>query len=242
MCSNKGGRILSDKPRSGRLGGVPLRCASQHSFTLRAIQGLRRLRPSWQSSVYSPTVVLQTHRTTNEVDMPQPVQLVHDSPISYATSIDFCKTFTEELHSLYLLSLLLTADNDKAEQCFIGAMGECGEGIGIFADWARSWARRAILKHAIQMIRPVPEHPDHLSFVSDEVPATSVANNPLAAVFALGAFERFVYVMSILEAHSERDCAILLRCSRRDVMIARVLALTRLANIDAAYAQANESS
>jgi hypothetical protein len=34
--------------------------------------------------------------------------------------------------------------------------------------------------------------------------------------------------------------AILLRCSRRDVAIARMLALTRLANHDAACAQADE--
>jgi hypothetical protein len=48
-----------------------------------------------------------------------------------------------------------------------------------------------------------------------------------------GALERFVAVMSILEGQSEQDCAILLRCSRRDVVIARVLPLTRLAGTDA---------
>jgi hypothetical protein len=41
------------------------------------------------------------------------------------------------------------------------------------------------------------------------------------------AFERFVFVMSILEEQSDEDCAILLRCSRRDVMMARVLSLQR---------------
>jgi hypothetical protein len=46
--------------------------------------------------------------------------------------------------------------------------------------------------------------------------------------------------MSILEGQSEQDCAILLRCSRRDVVSARALALTRLSNSDAAYAQAGE--
>jgi hypothetical protein len=39
--------------------------------------------------------------------------------------------------------------------------------------------------------------------------------------------------MSILEGQSEQDRAILLRCSRHDVTIARVLALTRLARTDA---------
>jgi hypothetical protein len=175
-----------------------------------------------------------------EVDILQPTHLVDERPISYATSIDFCRTFIEELHSLYLLSLLLTADNDKAEKCFVSAMDECGEGIGVFMEWARSWARRAVLKYAIQMIRPAPQHPDSLPFIPLKGPATSAENKPFAAIFALGAFERFVFVMSVLEGQSEQDCAILLRCSRRDVMIARVLALTRLANTDAACAQAED--
>ena len=61
---------------------------------------------------------------------------------------------------------------------------------------------------------------------------------PFAAIVGLSAFERFVFVMSVLEGQSEQECAILLRCSRRDVMIARVLALTRLTNTDADYARA----
>lgn len=40
----------------------------------------------------------------------------------------------------------------------------------------------------------------------------------------LGAFERFVFVMSILEGWSEQDCARNLSCSRLDVTIARLLA------------------
>jgi hypothetical protein len=172
--------------------------------------------------------------------MLQPIHLADQRPIPYATAIDFCRTFTEELQSLYLLSLLLTADNDKAEECLVSAMGECGDGAGVFMEWASSWALRAILKYAIQMIRPVPEHPDSLPFIRRNGPAKSAENKPFAAILALTPFERFVYVMSILEGQSERDCAILLRCSRRDVIIARVLALTRLSNTDTAYAQAGE--
>ena len=63
-----------------------------------------------------------------------PIHLAEERPIPYATASDFCRAFTEELHSLYLLSLLLTADNDKAEECFVNAMGECGDGIGVFME------------------------------------------------------------------------------------------------------------
>jgi hypothetical protein len=62
----------------------------------------------------------------------------------------------------------------------------------------------------------------------------------LSTIAALGALERFVFVMSILEGQSEQGCAVLLRCSRRDVIIARVLSLTRVVNTDAAYTQASE--
>jgi hypothetical protein len=170
---------------------------------------------------------------TKEVDMLQPMHLAEERPISYATSINVCRAFAEELHSLYLLSLALTADNDKAAKCFFSAIGEYGEGCGVFAEWASSWARRAVVKHAIQMIKPAPEHPDSLPFIILNGPATSPGNNTVATIVALGAFERFVFVMSILEEQSEQDCAILLKCSRRDVMIARELALARLAKTDA---------
>jgi hypothetical protein len=174
------------------------------------------------------------------MNMLEPMQVVDERATPYATAADLFKTFTEEMHSLYLLSLLLTADNDKAEQCFVSAMGECLEEIGAFMEWTRSRARRAILKYAIRMIMPVPAHADSLSSIGLKPPATSAGNNPLAAVLVLDPFERFVFVISVLEGRSEQDCAILLRSSRRDIMIARVLALKRLADSDACYAHADE--
>ena len=174
------------------------------------------------------------------MNMLEPIHVVDETASPYATAADLFKTFTEEMHSLYLLSLLLTADNDKAEQCFVSAMGECLDESGIFVEWTRSRARRAILKYAIRMVMPVTAHADSFSLVGLKPPATSAGNDPLAAILALDPFERFVFVLSVLEGRSEQDCAILLRSSRRDIMIARVLALKRLANSDASYAQANE--
>jgi hypothetical protein len=137
---------------------------------------------------------------------------------------------TQEMNSLYLFSFLLTADNDIAEKCYVCGLGECVEGISVFMDWVRSWARQTILKHAIRMIMPAPEHTDRLSLISVNGAATSGKNNLFAAMLQLNAFERFVFVMSVLEKQSDEDCSILLNCSRRDVMIARELALKRLAN------------
>jgi hypothetical protein len=164
--------------------------------------------------------------------MLQPMQFVEERT-PYPTVTDFLRSFDEEMHSLYLLSFLLTADHDKAEQCLVSAIGECVEGIGVFMDWARSWTRGAVLKHAIKMIMPAPEHTDCVSFIRLKGIAMPADKNPFAAILLLDTFERFVFVMAILEGKSDEECAFLLRCSRRDVMIARMLALKRQLTVDA---------
>lgn len=136
------------------------------------------------------------------------------------------------MQSLYLLSFLLTADHDKAKQCLVSAIGECAEEIGVFMDWARLWTRRAVLKRAIQLIMPAPEHADDVSRISLKGPARCADSIPVAPILLLDAFERFVFVMSILEGQSDEEGAILLRCSQRDVMMARVLILQRQSSTD----------
>jgi hypothetical protein len=165
--------------------------------------------------------------------MLQSTHFVEQRATPYPTVADFLRAFNEEMHSLYLLSFLLTADHDKAEQCLISAMGECVEGIGVFMEGACSWTRAAVLKHAIRMIKPAPEHMGHVAFMTLKRSATPPGSNPFAAILLLDDFERFVFVMSILEEQSDVECAILLRCSRRDVMMARLLALKSQSSTDA---------
>src|ERR1700722_12589363 len=166
--------------------------------------------------------------------MLQPMQLVDERATQYATVTDFFATFDEETHSLHLLAFLLTADHDEAEQCLVCAMGECVEWIGVFTDWAHSWSRRAVVKRAIQMIMPVPELADKVSIITLKASTTSGEdNNPLIGILLLDPFERFVFVMSTLEGQSDAECAVLLRCSRRDVIMARVLAGKRQSSADA---------
>jgi hypothetical protein len=162
--------------------------------------------------------------------MLEPTLIFDESTTTYATCTDCWNILTDEMHSLYLLSFLLTADLDKAEQCFVSGMGECGEEIGVFMAWAQASARRTILKRAIRIIVPTPERADDFSFALLKGPAASGKTNLFDAVVTLNAFERFVYVMSVLEKQSDDDCSTLLRCSRLDVIIARALALQRLAN------------
>jgi hypothetical protein len=161
------------------------------------------------------------------------LQDIDERATQYATVTDFCEIFTEEMHSLYLLSFLLTADQDKAEQCFTSGLGECVEGIGAFMEWSRLWARRAIIQQAILMMKPSPEDTnDHWSTIDAKGAAAALKNGIFAAILSLSTFERFVFVMSILEGLAKRDCQSLLSCSERDIVIARELALRFLVTSD----------
>jgi Bacterial regulatory protein, Fis family len=153
-----------------------------------------------------------------------------ERPIRYATAANFFEIYNGEMHSLFLLSILLTADIEKAEQCFFNALEECLNGIDVFMEWARLWARRAIIKHAIKLITPVPEKPVHTSLTSIQSNLKLTNGNFIGAIFSLGTFERFVFVMSLLERHSDEDCSALLNCRRRDIESARGEAMKSLSD------------
>ncbi len=55
-----------------------------------------------------------------------------ESTSRYVTVADYYRIFAEDMESLYLLAFLLTADSDKAEQCFVSGLGECIDQIGVF--------------------------------------------------------------------------------------------------------------
>ena len=72
-------------------------------------------------------------------------RLTAEGKNDYATSQHFCKMFTEDTNSLYLLSFLLTADHDKAEQCFVAGLDDCvRDDSSVFGEWSHAWARRVI--------------------------------------------------------------------------------------------------
>ncbi len=113
----------------------------------------------------------------------------------HAVPQDFCAIFNEDMSALYSLALLLTADHEMAQQCFLAALDHCLKGADVFPDRARSWSRRAIVKQAIQVVNQLP------------------------------AFTRFVFAMAVLERYSIPECATLLNCGARDVEQARIRAL-----------------
>jgi DNA-directed RNA polymerase specialized sigma24 family protein len=150
---------------------------------------------------------------------------------AYATAADFEQIFTEDMSGLYLLSFLLTGDRDKAEECFVAGIGESTKGNKVFKEWARSWARRTIIKSAIRLVVPgqrsggVPRNLD-AARAMDSLPLALHAE--VCAILELAPLERFVFVMSALERYSDHDCSILLGCVQRDITAARARALQHL--------------
>jgi hypothetical protein len=157
------------------------------------------------------------------------VQIVDATVMGFATVTDYYRIFAEDMESLYLMAFLLTADIDKAEQCFVSGLGECIDRVGVPIERVRSWARRAVVMHAIRITMPVPEGIADELFGSAKRAAIGITRNPFAAILSLGAFERSVFVMSVLEGQSDEDCQELLKCSRLEVVTARELAFRFIA-------------
>jgi DNA-directed RNA polymerase specialized sigma24 family protein len=149
-------------------------------------------------------------------------------PTPYASSGDFCRIFYEETVSLYRLSLLLTADCDKAEQCFVSGLEDSLNGSRVFKEWARSWARRAIIQNAVRVVNPRPMEQNASTSFNSSGRTLSEEQVEIAAILDLAPFERFVFVISVLEHYSEHECSVLLGCSRRDVIAARIRALQQV--------------
>jgi hypothetical protein len=53
---------------------------------------------------------------------------------AYATGPDFCRVFANNMENLLLLSLLLTADETKAEKSFVSGFEDCVESTDVFRD------------------------------------------------------------------------------------------------------------
>lgn len=149
-------------------------------------------------------------------------------PIRYASRADYCRIFQEEMHSLYLLSFMLTANHAKAERCYVDSIEHVIRGNPVLNEWARSWCKRSVVKSAIRLV-----FSDHVHYdVRDAWPEPSVSS-AIENVTRLAQLERFAFVMSVLERYSDRECSILLNRTPRDIINARLLALRAIGGFDA---------
>jgi DNA-directed RNA polymerase specialized sigma24 family protein len=151
---------------------------------------------------------------------------------TYATTDDFQKLFAREMTDLFRLSLILTADAEKAESCLILAMRECFANSNVSRGWALIWARRTVIRNAIRLVleteNAMPNDicseagPDfHLQ--SSEYRIEALRESP--AILELPSFDRLAFVICVLEQYSILDCALLLKRSPKAVNDARVRAI-----------------
>src|SRR5579864_1526984 len=153
----------------------------------------------------------------------------------YATCQDFLRVFDEDMRGLYQLSFLLTGDPEKGERCFVTGMEDCAKENRVFREWARIWAKRVIAQNAIRELTPRWKYSS-----SSSVPAVFAHYQQLGgpsrhfdrdSVLGIADFERFVFVLCVLEHYREHECALLLGCSAREVREARTRAIAELVNL-----------
>ena len=146
----------------------------------------------------------------------------------HATHSDFCAIFREQLDSLFLLALLLTGDEPSAEKCFLVGFDTCVHGSPVFKELAISWSRRSVIKTAIRLMLPAPSDASRPYLVGNRSNLNLDQDASLKCVQDLPLFDRFVFVMSVLERYSDRECALLLGCSGADILPARIRAFQQI--------------
>ncbi len=154
----------------------------------------------------------------------------------HACPEDFRRVFTEQGSSLYKLSLLLMGNRADAEQCFVAAFHQTVEVTGVPKHAIRSRAKLAIVQQAVHASKPRLERKLGGRLLScnvlarDYLETLSGPQTLIRRVLSLRVFERFVFVLCLLERHSVEDCAVLLSCDVQDVLEGRTRALVGIAS------------
>ena len=151
----------------------------------------------------------------------------------YSSETDFCELFEREMSRLYLLALMLTGDEAAAEECFVLSLESCSNSGRISPEWAPRWATHNIIKNAIVLVNPASGQNQD----SEEVRGLAGSRQAtLAAVLgSMPALDRFVYVMSVLEHYSDRECASYLGCAVSAIDPARERAVQVIADFAEEY-------
>jgi hypothetical protein len=150
----------------------------------------------------------------------------------YAKRADFCEVFERDMKPFYMLAFLLTANHKEAEQCFASTVDEGCEENSVFKAWVASWVKRCLVRKAIQVVFSCSARSDERrNFWCEELGKPTLIN-VVNRVTGLEALERFVFVMSILEGYSTRDCSLLLNCTMESVVQLRARASCRFAASD----------
>ena len=157
----------------------------------------------------------------------------------YAREEEFVGVFDSERKGLQRLAILLTANSEAAKRCLSRAFQECIANNSVSKEWVVSWTRRMVIRNAISLVMGTGGR----SFVNTNGDADDgfVAFSPDDSLGAIAAsesildlpeFERFVFVICVLERYSIHDCALLLGKSPRDISEARQRVGNQVGQID----------
>ena len=146
----------------------------------------------------------------------------------YAKHADFCDALKDDTEPLYRLAFLLTANHKESEQCVVSTVKEAFQEQAVFMEWARAWVKRRVIENAIEIVSPASVGSGQKRDFWAAGQHNTQRECEIDAVTKLDPFERFVFVMSILERYSNWECSLLLGCSMNKVAQARMRALGRL--------------
>jgi hypothetical protein len=146
----------------------------------------------------------------------------------YAGKEVFVSVFNCERAGLQRLAILLTANSDAAKRCLMRAFEECISSSTVSRRWALSWTRRVVIRNAISLVMnpgiessvDTSDHRDDaaIAFSRDDLPGAIAGSE---SILDLLEFDRFVFVICVLEQYSIYDCALLLGRSLREIVEAR---------------------
>ncbi|HLY98355.1 MAG TPA: hypothetical protein VKT33_04745 [Candidatus Angelobacter sp.] len=146
----------------------------------------------------------------------------------YKNCNGICEMSANDMKQLYLLAFLLTANHQKAEQCFLRAFEEFPNNPTTFGEMFQAWMRRTLIQGAVHNVFPQLRHGDQKRdrWWVEHGDADIALINP---VTKLAPLERFVFVMSVLEGYSMQECSVMLECTLPMVAAAKTCALAELA-------------
>lgn len=163
------------------------------------------------------------------------------SKAGYATSSRFCGLLVADSRPLYLLAFVLTGSHSEAERCFLATVGDVVRAKTVFEGWERSWSKRCLILNAIRLVFSAPTR---ISGEFESWSRVDLKSRECSTVNALTRLapplQRFVFVMSVLEKYSVRECALLLGRTPRDVALARVDAFRQLPWLERAFTISDE--
>jgi hypothetical protein len=160
----------------------------------------------------------------------------------YAKHDDFYEVFEKDAKSLYLLAFVLTANHKESEHCFVSTVDEAFKEKAVFKEWARSWVKRRMIENAIESAWHDTARDGQKRDLWSAQQHENEKRCEIDSVTQLPSFERFVFVMSILERYSDWDCSVLLECNMKKVAQARIGALRRLPGLAAVVPRGDELS